>query len=407
MSRQVAILLLLLLLKAYAVSFKETRRAHRIRINTQSLATTESVAHYATTCAALVDKTLAVDNPPQSFIDLEESPLGNDIPTDLESKIFFNEETEIQVFTYKILRAFIRRRQRELFGNNGSPSEVTDFLASALTFRRIVNMLSTAGGADWDYSAARKLFESKSFPNAELLLTAPVAPTFPLFFQLYAMHGEILLKTIEQLPSKRGNILKKLLEMEAFGRNATDNVRYVLSSALPSGMPLQAWYERHAIHNSLHRHSPDAPSTLSEQVAALESVNILSAGSSGNMERVKIDDVPAAFNDLKTDKAALNKRQLQFLELRNEVPPLLKPSLELYAKALGYLAGNDVKRFKTTIAQARQQFQEALAKQQTISNALAKAETEFVPATRRLGNYLDAMTHYRQNKENILHLERP
>jgi len=125
------------------------------------------------------------------------------------------------------------------------------------------------------------------------------------------------------------------------------------------------------------------------------------------MERVKIDDVPTAFNDLKTDKAALNKRQLQFLELRNEVPPLLKPSLELYAKALGYLAGNDVKRFKTTIAQARQQFQEALAKQQAISNALAKAETAFVPATRRLGNYLDAMTHYRQNQENILHMENP
>lgn len=407
MSKPVAILLLFLLLKAYAVSFKETRRAHKIRVNTQSLATTESVAHYATTCAALVDKTLALDNSPQSFIDLEESPVGTSLPTDLKNKIFFNEETEIQVFTYKILRAFIRRRQQELFGNIAPRSELSDFLAAALTFRRIVNMLSTAGSADWDYSAARKLFESKSFPNAELLLTAPIPPAFPLFFQLYAMHSEILLKTIEQLPSKRGTLLKKLLEMEAFGRDATDNVRYVLSSALPSGMPLQAWYERHAIHNSLHRHSSDAPSTLAEQVAALESVNILSAGSSGNMERVKIDDVPTAFNDLKTDKAALNKRQLQFLELRNEVPPLLKPSLELYAKALGYLAGNDVKRFKTTIAQARSQFQEALAKQQTISKALAKAETEFVPATRRLGNYLDAMTHYRQNQENILHLERP
>jgi len=266
MSKPVAILLLLLLLKAYAVSFKETRRAHKIRINTQSLATTESVAHYATTCAALVDKTLALDNPPQSFIDLEESPVATSMPPDLKNKIFFNEETEIQVFTYKILRAFIRRRQQELFGNNGPRSELSDYLAAALTFRRIVNMLSTAGGTDWDYSAARKLFESKSFPNAELLLTAPITPSFPLFFQLYAMHSEILLKTIEQLPSKRGNLLKKLLEMEAFGRDATDNVRYVLSSSLPSGMPLQAWYERHAIHNSLHRHSSDAPATLAEQV---------------------------------------------------------------------------------------------------------------------------------------------
>ncbi len=407
MPRTIAILLLLLLAQAQAITFKETRRAHKIRVNAQSLATAQSVAHYATTCAALVDKTLAFDGAPNNFIDLEEIPSGNNLPPDLEEKLFFNEDTEIQVFTYKILRSFIRRRQRELYKNNGPNSALTDFCASAMTFRRVVNMLSTAGGADWDYAPARKLFEAHSFPNAELLLTAPIPPDYPLFFQLYAMHADILLKTIEQLPAKRGTLLQKLLEMEAFGRDAKESVRYVLSSALPSGMPLQGWYERHAPRISSNSHVADAPASISAQVEALESVNILSAGSNGNLERVRIDDVPDAFNDLKTDKAALHKRQTQFLELRNEAPPLLKPSLDLYARAMGYLASNDVKRFKTTIAQARQEFKVALAKQQRISEALKKAETEYVPATHRLGTYLDAMKHYRENRENMLPLEIP
>ena len=407
MPRTLAILLLLLLAHAQAITFKETRRAHKIHVNAQSLPTAQSVAHYATTCAALVDKTLAFDGAPENFIDLEEVPQGKPLPPDQESKLFFNEDTEIQVFTYKILRSFIRRRQRELFKNNGISCALTDFLASALTFRRVVNMLSTAGGADWDYAPARKLFEAHSFPNAVLLLTAPIPPDYPLFFQLYAMHAEILLKTIEQLPAKRGSVLQKLLEMEAFGRDAIDSVSYVLSTALPSGMPLQGWYERHAPRFSSHSSAADAPSSISAQVEALESVNILSAGSNGNLERVRIDDVPEAFNDLKTDKVALHKRQSQFLELRNEAPPLLKPSLDLYARALGFLASKDVKRFKSTIAQARQEFKLAVAKQQRISEALKKAETEYVPATHRLGNYLDAMRHYRESREKMLPLEIP
>ncbi len=407
MPRTITILFLLLLVQAQAITFKETRRAHKLRVNAQSLATAQSVAHYATTCAALVDKTLAFDGAPDNFIDLEETPLGKPLPPDQENKLFFNEDTEIQVFTYKILRSFIRRRQKELFKNNGPNSALTDYLASALTFRRVVNMLSSAGGADWDYAPARKLFEAHSFPNAELLLTAPISPDYPLFFQLYAMHAEILLKTIEQLPAKRGTVLQKLLEMEAFGRDAMESVRYVLSSTLPSGMPLQGWYERHAPRISTNSHAADAPSSISAQVEALESVNILSAGSNGNLERVRIDDVPEAFNNLKTDKVALHKRQAQFLELRNEAPPLLKPSLDLYARALGFLASKDVKRFKSTIAQARQEFKVALAKQQRISEALKKAETEYVPATHRLGNYLDAMKHYRENRENMLPLEIP
>ena len=407
MPRIITILFLILLAQVQAITFKETRRAHKLRISAQSLATAQSVAHYATTCAALVDKTLAIDGAPDGFIDLEETPLGKSLPPEQEEKLFFNEDTEIQIFTYKILRAFIRRRQRELFKNNCPNSALTNFLASALTFRRVINMLSTAGGADWDYAPARKLFEAHSFPNAELLLTAPIPPDYPLFFQLYAMHAEILLKTIEQLPAKRGSILQKLLEMEAFGRDAQESVRYVLAGALPSGMPLQGWYERHAPRISSFSHAGDAPSSISAQVEALETVSILSAGSNGNFERVKIDDVPAAFNDLKTDKVALHKRQTQFLELRNEAPPLLKPSLDLYARAMGFLASQDVKRFKATIAQARQDFQLAIAKQQRISEALKKAETEYVPATRRLGNYLDAMKHYRENRENMLPLEIP
>ena len=115
MSRLFPILLILFIAQGNALTFKETRRAGKIRLNALSVSTAESVIHYATTCAALVDKTLAVDNPPKEFIELSESPAAENLPPDSESRLFFSENTELHAFTFKIIRAFIRRRQKELF----------------------------------------------------------------------------------------------------------------------------------------------------------------------------------------------------------------------------------------------------------------------------------------------------
>jgi hypothetical protein len=197
--------------------------------------------------------------------------------------------------------------------------------------------------------------------------------------------------------------------MEAFGREARESVPYVLGRLLPVGTSLQTWYERYAPRLIGRNQASDTSSSILARIQALEQIQVLQAGGSngGSLTSVKIDDVPHAFHDLKIDKVALNKRQVQFLEMRSSAPALLRPSLELYARAMGYLASDDVRRFQATIAQARQELQEALARQQSIARALRQAESEYVPATRRFSNYLDILSRHRKSQEKLLPLENP
>ena len=390
---------------ACAISYKEEMRGPKIVVSASTVEQARNLAHYATTCSALVDKTLALDMESQSYVEIKEKEAGEQ-PSQNLFAVYFMADTSLQQFTFLAMRAFIRRRTADCFHRQSDNAPFTDFLAAALAFRRTVLMLNFSGIAiNMDYEPAKIQFSEGFFPNAKKLCSTPASMETPCLFQLYCMHSEIMLQCFEKLQPERGVAIKKMLEMEAFGREIEESMDFVAGGMLPSGMSLQGWYERHAPMACRRDRTAEGSESIEAKVRNLESVPIVSAGNEGSVRFVVIEDVPKAFNDLKTDKTALRRRQAQFLELRNEAPPLLQPPIEAFAHALAMLADGNVKQFRKEMADARREMSAALARQRKMELALTQAENKYIPVYKKYAAQFEILDRFSGIKASMLPLE--
>ncbi|MBQ7652460.1 MAG: hypothetical protein IJS15_15990, partial [Victivallales bacterium] len=299
MTKRLFILMLLAVSVLHAVVIKENRRNVRIRIATFSSEQTNGVANYATDCSGMVDRLFASESLPVEYIDIHEANSALPLPEDTERKMFFNSGTEMHDFTYRLMRKLVRRRVREYYEKNNPNGELADFLAAALTFRRIMDLYSVSGGYDWDYVPARTMFANGKFPNAEMLLTRPIPTSFQYLFQLNAMYCDLLLYSFERFPGRRGEFVRRLMENDSSGVATKETVRTVIIRSLPEGTTLQGWFERHARQACRRERSSKMAKSIPAKVKELESFSILNATKDYSVERVTLDDLPAAFMELK------------------------------------------------------------------------------------------------------------
>ena len=104
----------------------------------------------------------------------------------------------------------------------------------------------------------------------------------------------------------------------------------------------------------------------------METVSVVEAGGAvAGLRAVKIDDSSQSIEVLRGDKVVLHKRQNDFLRLRNSAPVLLRPALEMYARAMGYLAADDVRAFKKELKKARKNYRKASERQKRLEEKLA------------------------------------
>lgn len=402
MTRKLLILLLIAASALHAVIIKENRRNVRIRVATFSAEQTNGVANYAADCSGMVDRLLAIEAMPAEYIDIHESNSVLELPEDTERKMYFNTSTEMHDFTYRLMRKLVRRRVRELFGKNNPNGELADFLAAALTFRRIMDLHSLSGGYDWDYVPARTMFASGKFPNAEMLLSKPIPTSFQYLFQLNAMYCDLMLYSLERFPGRRGEFVMRLMENDSKGGAPKETVRTVIIQSLPEGTTLQGWFEKHARLACRRERSSRMNKSIPARVKALESFSILNATKDHSVETVTLDDLPAAFMELKIDKSLLVRREAQFLELANECSPIVRPALEMYAHAIGGLTSGDARQFYDDLHKAREALAKALERQNEIAAIVSEAEKEFVPVTERYRPFIDIMSRFRRLEEEVI-----
>ncbi len=137
----------------------------------------------------------------------------------------------------------------------------------------------------------------------------------------------------------------------------------------------------------------------------LENFSIISATKNYSVEDVSIDDLPAAFNESKFDKSVLVRRAAQFMELAGECPPIVKPSIEMYAHAIGGLTSGDARQFREDLYNARQALAKALERQKEITAVVDEAEKEYVPVTERLKPFIDVIRNYRLLEEEVIPIQ--
>lgn len=380
----------------YGITFRDNKRLQRIRVATSSTEQTQAVGDFAVSCSNLVDKLLAIADPPVEYIDIEETEDDIDSIIKSDNFIHYNAKTQFHELAFYLVKTLIRRRSKELFGKSSESTELTDFLASALVFRKIMEV-SSNGAYDWNYLPAREQFDNGFAPKAEMLMTSPVSCEYFFLFQIYAMHCSLLLHGLEKIPCKPGDVARRLLEMEAYGRSPEETVRFVSSTMFPINVTLQGWFEIYAKKASLKDRNVDDENSIEQRVKNLEKIEIVN--SDGSLTTVKLDDVLEAFADMKLDKSVIAKRQLLFMQLRNDAPPLLKPPLELYAAALGNLEVKNSKTFARSLEIARGEFTKALVRQRKVIDVMDKAEKQYVPIASRYSAFVEVMRRYREVHE--------
>ena len=406
MTRKLLIALLLAVSALHAVVIKENRQVAKIRVATFSSEQTNGVANYATDCSGMVDKLLACENMPVENIDIHESNPDLALPDDTERRLYFNTRTEMHDFTYRLMRKLVRRRVREYFGKNNPNGELVDFLAAALTFRRIMDLRALAGGYDWDYVPARTMFANSKYPNAEMLLSKPIPTSFLYLFQLNAMYCDLMLYSLERFPGRRGEFLMRLMESDSTGVPTKETIRAVIIQSLPEGTTLQGWFEKHARQACRRERSSRMNRSIPARVKELESFSILDAAKDHSVVKVTLDDLPTAFMELKIDKSVLVRREAQFLEFANECSPIVRPALEMYAHAIGGLTSRDVRQFYEDLHKARDALAKALERQNEIAAIVDEAEKEYVPVTERYKPFIDIMSHFRRLEDEVIPLPR-
>jgi len=392
---RVAALVVTAALACHALTFSETIPGSRIRVSARAVEQARHIGRYADTCSTVVDQLLQCRSQPEKTLAVVVvEPAAERTGAD-PLRIEYDENEGVMAVTYRLMRGLLTRRARELFDRSSGQTATTDWLAAALTNRVVMHGQGRLGAYEPDYQVARQQFSHRHFPRVEILLQGGVTPDVPALFQLYMLHADLLAACLAALPAPRGEIFRKMLEMEAFGREPVEACAFLLSDYLNPGQTLQGWYEQQVVQASRRGRRMDVRESIEARVAALESIPVVGGNGPAAVQRVRLDELPNILKDYKLDKAALVNLQRRFLEVRQDASPLLQPALDLYVAALGALAGGQERRFRTEFQKARAMFAEAQAQQRRIEQEVDRYELEYVPPQLRFDAYLDIVERYR------------
>ena len=391
-----AILIMAVCVEMYGVTHTESIQNTRLRVSTQDASFSRALSRYADRCARNVDETLQCDAPPQRNVIISQESCAKGKQRELEFR--FKDEADMLYVTSGIMRVLLLRRSRELFGKTASGPAV-DYIAAALAYSFIMRMRMEGSFTDYDYQAALSQSGKGFVPLGQDLICHPMNPEMPWLYRLYAMHSSILMICFRTL---NVNMSRMMLEAASKGNDIQNIYDNVVCKNLPAGASFQPWFESLAQQIILRDRGGTVMSGLDEKIAALETVSVVEAGNViAELKPVKIDESKQSIEALRGDKAVLNKRQQEFLRLRNEAPVLVRPALEKYARAMGYLASDDVRSFKKELRQARKEYQAAAKKQARIEQALSDFEKEHTTPIRRFGTELEIIRHFHSLEEQL------
>ena len=396
---RVVALLVTMTLACHALTFFENIPSSRLRVSAHTVEQARHIGRYVDTCSTVVDQLLQCRSQPEktlAVVVIEPGAKRNDADA---LRIEYDENEGVMAVTYRLMRGLLTRRARELFDRSSGQTATTDWLAAALTNRVVMHGQGRLGAYEPDYQVARQQFSQRHFPRIEILLQGGVTPETPPLFQLYMLHAELLAACLAELPGQRGEIFRKMLEMEAFGRAPVEACAFLLSNNLKPGQTLQGWYEQQVIQVSRRGRRVDVRESIEARVEALESIAVVGGNGPAAVKRVRLDELPDILKDYKLDRVALTNLQQRFLEIRQDASPLLKPALDQYVAALGLLVDGRERRFRTEFRKARAAFAEALAQQRQIEQVVDQYELEYVPPQQRFDAYLDIVERYRQLNE--------
>ena len=410
--------LLLLASQLPAASYyTEVLQSGRIRVKATTEQRCRAVGFFVSRCSERVDRLLGITGQPSKSLTVIEAMAEDEAEEKEKNSIYrvrFRPDMNNVEVVYSLFYALVMRRELELPKEQESSEDISalfsmgkretptaSWIAAGLSHRVLMEEMGGVGLMSKDYEIARNQYSLRDFPDIDMLLGGGIDIEFKPLFELYMLHCDLLLLSLETLRGSQLDLLRRLLEGERSKLDPLAVFDDVFRKYYPDGKGRQEFYEHRVSIVSRQRHRGGGTEMIAERVAELVTVPFVGGGGPGALKRVDLVDMPQILEDYKADTRAFLKLEQRFKDLRVDAPYWLKPPLDLYVDALQLLREGKMRRFKNEFKKAQEAFQKALGKQRKLEAYLDEQERKMIAANVRLDDFLEIIQRYYQISDSI------
>ena len=411
----IGILLLALQLPAATV-YTEVIQSGRIRVKTTTEGRSRAVGVFVSRCSERIDKLLGFSGQPQKTLSVVETVSGDEEEEEEKAsytRVRFRPDMNNVEVVHSIVYALIMRREQELPKEAGEeepqPSSwnrkretpTTNWLAAGIAHRILVEEMGGVGLMSKDYEIARNQYSLREFPSIDMLVGGGIDADFRPLFELFMLHSDLLLLSLETLRRGQSDLFVTMLRAERAGRDPLTFFDELLGKYYPEGKGRQEFYEHRVSVISLQRHRGGGAEMIAERVAELETVPLVGGSGPDALKRVRLEEIPKILEDYKADTRAFLRLEQRFKDLQMDAPYLLQDSLGLYIDALQLLREGKMRRFEKEFKKAREAFLKALTKQRTLDSMLEEYERKMTSVNARLDDFMEIIQRYHRIADSL------
>ncbi|MBR5023737.1 MAG: hypothetical protein IKX48_01625 [Victivallales bacterium] len=411
----IGILLLALQLPAATV-YTEVIQSGRIRVKTTTEGRSRAVGVFVSRCSERIDKLLGFSGQPQKTLSVVETVSGDEEEEEEKAsytRVRFRPDMNNVEVVHSIVYALIMRREQELpkeageeepqssSWNRKRETPTTNWLSAGIAHRILVEEMGGVGLMSKDYEIARNQYSLREFPSIDMLVGGGIDADFRPLFELFMLHSDLLLLSLETLRRGQSDLFVTMLRAERAGRDPLTFFDELLGKYYPEGKGRQEFYEHRVSVISLQRHRGGGAEMIAERVAELETVPLVGGSGPDALKRVRLEEIPKILEDYKADTRAFLRLEQRFKDLQMDAPYLLQDSLGLYIDALQLLREGKMRRFEKEFKKAREAFLKALTKQRTLDSMLEEYERKMTSVNARLDDFMEIIQRYHRIADSL------
>ena len=391
----IGILLLAVQLPA-ATFYTEVIQSGRIRVKATTEGRSRAVGVFVSRCSERVDKLLGLGGQPQKTLTIQEAISGDEEEEEERNnplRVRFRPDMNNVEVVHSIVYALIIRREMELpkekdeeepqpsLWNKKRETPAANWLAAGITHRILVEEMGGVGLMSKDYEIARNQYSLREFPGIDMLVGGGIDVEFRPLFELFMIHADLLLLSLETLRHSQPELFVSMLRGERSGRDPLVVFDEQLGKFYPEGKGRQEFYEHRVAIISLQRHRGGGAEMIAERVAELETVPSVGGSGPDALKRVRLEEI--------------------FKDLQMDAPYLLRDSLGRYVEALQLLREGKLRRFGKEFKKSREAFLKALTKQRELDAYLDEYERRSTSVNARLDDFMEIIQRYQRIADSL------
>ena len=411
----IGILLLAVQLPA-ATFYTEVIQSGRIRVKATTEGRSRAVGVFVSRCSERVDKLLGLSGQPQKTLTIQEAISGDEEEEEERNnplRVRFRPDMNNVEVVHSIVYALIMRREMELpkeddeadpppsLWNRKRETPTANWLAAGITHRILVEEMGGVGLMSKDYEIARNQYSLREFPSIDMLVGGGIDVEFRPLFELFMLHADLLLLSLETLRRGQSDLFVLMLQGERSGRDPLVVFDELFGKFYPEGKGRQEFYEHRVSVVSLQRHRGGGAEMIAERVAELETVPSVGGSGPDALKRVRLEEIPKLLEDYKADTRAFMRLEQRFKDLQMDAPYLLRDSLGRYVDALQLLREGKLRRFEKEFKKAREAFLKALMKQRSLDALLEEYERKLTSVNARLDDFMEIIQRYHRIADGL------